>query len=184
MPGFTDHLSLRYPLITEIVTAQSYQDLANDIDAQFTATAAIRAQNLNKPNCFTATVAGTSTAVNTFVNVSFTNNFFANPSSIHSTSVNPDQFVIPLAGLYMFVGSARTNGAFTTFTGFEIGESKNGTSNYLESGTYSATGGNAMVKGLQFCVAGDILRIFTRWTGTGGPTTVQASAQLYMIAQL
>lgn len=183
MPGATTHLSLRYPLVTEVVTAQSYLDLANDIDTQFTVTDGIRQLNLHKDTC---NVSGGTTvaAVNTFVNFGFTSSAWTKPAALHSTSVNPEQFVIQTAGLYLFITNVRVSGPFTTLTGTEIGQSKNGTSNYLETGISQLTGGNAQVRGLQFCNVGDILRTFVRWTGTGGPSNVSGEAQLFMIAQL
>ncbi len=182
MPGFTQYLSLRYPLITEIVTAQSYQDLANDIDAQFTATDTIRQLNLHRSSCsvFGGT---TATTVAAFTNIAFTSSSWTVPAALHSTSVNPEQFVIQTAGLYYFSATLSVNGA-TTVTGFEVGQSKNGTSNFFETGQTFPLSGIATVKGLQFCNAGDILRILARWSGTGGPANVGGNAQLYMIAQL
>lgn len=183
MPGATTHLSLRYPYVTEVVTAQSYQDLANDIDTQFTVTDGIRQLNLQKDTC---NVSGgtTAVAVNTFVNVAFTGSVWTKPAALHNTGVNPEQFVIQRAGLYLFISMVTVGAPFTTFTGIEVGHSKNGTSNYLETGISQASGGTAQVRGLQFCNAGDILRTFVRWTGTGGPANASGNAQLFMIAQL
>lgn len=184
MPGFTPHLSLRYPLINETVTAQSYQDLANDIDTQFSVTDVLRQLNLHKSSASVATGTGTSVASATTVNILFNTSNWTIPAALHSTVSNQDQFVIQTPGLYYFAAALGTGGSFTTFTGFQVGLSKNAASNTQHTGRATSLGGTAQAKSLYACNAGDILRAYVRWSGTGGPATFTGQAFLCMLAQL
>jgi len=183
MPGFTPNLSLTYPTIDDVIDAAAWQTLSNQIDAQLSVTDLLRQQTLHRPtvNCtgFTAGVAPATTT-----NINFNTSIWTIPSTFHSTSVNNDQFLVPSSGLYFVTGDVSANSG-TTETRLVGGVSLNGTVYFQASNA-----GNTLVvsiscnpKGLIACNAGDIIRVFGNWAGTG-TATLGADVQIFKLANL
>lgn len=168
MPGATANEHLPYPYIAETVTAASQQSLATAIEASLTSVDVLRLDALKPPTSMANRVSSSAITVNTDTVIQLSNqNIFNDPTSIHSISVNPDQFVMPTAGIYYVHGEA--NLAATTLTAVKVAITQNGTQVFAHQSSPkgSAAGWILETDGVVVAQAGDIIRLSCRWSGTG-----------------
>lgn len=185
MPGTTS-LGIRYPYQNEVVTAQSWQDMADDIDALFTSLDALTDLARLKPS---ASISGGAAATATNNNGIPTNYTTVNwdTGGYANLGVNPDRLTVP-SGVYWGFCSGFLSGA-TTVTAKRVGLLHNsivwgaqtvdiltGTGN----GTISPGSGMIICTGVT-----NVIQVRCIWTGTGGPaTTGSVTLSVYKIREL
>src|SRR5688572_1515078 len=112
MPGTTP-LGLRYPYPWETVTAQSYQDLSEDIDAALDALDTMHTQRrVPAQAAVLQGGAGDSVPVSTFTNLTWTIESY-DTASLVNLGVNNDRMTLT-AGIWFASGWAITSGGTTT----------------------------------------------------------------------
>lgn len=168
MPGSTPNEHFPYPYEGETVTAASQQNLATAIDAALTATDALRLDALKPPTCMAFRFGSVAITVNTDTAANLTSASFNDPTSMHSTSVNTDQVILPTAGIYLVHGEANLT-ATTTLTAVKVAITQNGTQVFAQqtSPKSSTTGWIMDTDAVVLGQAGDIIRLSGRWSGTG-----------------
>jgi hypothetical protein len=120
MPGSTP-LGLRYPLLGEAVDAQSYRNLANDVDAALTTLRAARNIAMRTPTCsigndgtLVPSLAANTDGVMTF---NITN---WDTDGLSNLAVNNDRINLPVGIWWGRVSLANITG-FATFTYLRVG---------------------------------------------------------------
>lgn len=186
MPGLTPNEFFPYPYMGETVNATSWQNLATAIDAALASVALVATDAKKPPTAIVReSVGGTAITVATNTNILFNSNTFVDPTSMHSTSVNTDQVILPEAGIYLVRGSI-TLGSPTTLTlmraaitlnGVQVFARQDSPKNVNQSWT---TDCNGVVISM---AAGDILRLVARWGGTGTATTVGSQMHVTRISK-
>jgi len=152
----------------ETVSATSQQNLATAIESALAATDALRLDALKPPTCMAFRSASVAITVNTDTAANLTSNTFNDPTTMHSTSVNTDQVIVPTAGVYLIHGEANLT-ATTTLTAVKVGITQNGTQVFAQQSSPKA-GGTGWILDCDaaiVCQAGDIIRLIGRWAGTG-----------------
>jgi hypothetical protein len=154
--------------MTEPVTAASQQNLATAIEASLAATDALRLDALKPPTCVVDRFGSVAITVNTDTAATLTANNFTDPASMHSTSVNTDQVILPTAGVYLVHGEANLT-ATTTLTAVKVGITQNGTQVFADQSSPkgAALGWIMTTDAVVVGQAGDIIRLIGRWSGTG-----------------
>jgi hypothetical protein len=168
MPGSTANEHLPYPLIGETVSATSQQNLATAIEASLAATDVIRLDALKPPTCMAFRFGSVAITVNTDTAANLTSSTFNDPTSMHSTSVNTDQVILPTSGVWLIHGEANLT-ATTTLTAVKVAITQNGTQVFAQQSSPKA-GGTGWILDTDAVVvgqAGDIIRLSGRWSGTG-----------------
>jgi len=185
MSGSTPILGLRYPTIGDTIDAASFANLAADIDAQMSVIDGLRLLNTQRARvysqCFNQAV-----VFNTSTNLLYTQNNWVLPASFHNTSVNPDQFVAPVNGLYLAMCFVSGAGLPTTATQSFAGITVNAAQ--VQSVSRDKQGGitwfrDMEPKGLLRLNAGDVVRCFVNWQGTG-VATFSSSMYILQLAYL
>jgi hypothetical protein len=171
MPGSTANEHLPYPFVTETVSAASQQALATAIEASLAATDALRLDALKPPTCMAFRFSGTAITVNTDTAALLSGNTFNDPTTMHSTSVNTDQVIVPTAGIYL-VHAESILTATLTLTAAKVAITQNGTQVVASQSSpkSSATSWTMETDGVIVAQAGDIVRTTSRWSGTGTAT--------------
>jgi hypothetical protein len=168
MPGSTVNEHLPYPYVTETVTAASQQNLATAIETSLTAVNALRLDALKPPTAMAFRFGSTAITVNTDTAILLSSNTFNDPTTMHSTSVNTDQVVIPTAGVYLIHGEVNLASTLT-LTAAKTAITQNGTQVFAQQSSPKA-GGTGWILDCDaaiVCQAGDIIRLSARWSGTG-----------------
>jgi len=168
MPGSTTNEHFPYPYEGETVTAVSQQNLATAIDAALTVTDALRLDALKPPTCMAFRFGSVAITVNTDTAANLTSATFNDPTSMHSTSVNTDQVILPTNGIYLVHGETNLT-ATTTLTAVKTAITQNGTQVFAQQSSpkSASTGWILDTDGVVIGQAGDIIRLSGRWSGTG-----------------
>lgn len=168
MPGSTANEHLPYPYETETVDAASQQNLATAIEASLASVDALRLDALKPPTCVIDRFGSVAITVNTDTAANLTANNFTDPASMHSTSVNSDQVVLPTGGVWLIHGQADLT-ATTTLTAAKVAITLNGTQVFAQQSSPkgAALGWTMECDAAIVAQAGDIVRLSGRWSGTG-----------------
>jgi hypothetical protein len=187
MPGATS-LGIRYPLEGETVTAQSWQDMADDIDALFTDLDTLRIAGLNRA---TASVSSSPAGVGGIVSGTTTTMTYTiedwDTGGYANLGVNNDRLTLP-TGLYFmrfstFLGIPSTINDITLVRYFlnlngiaiasiETDENSSITNNNTVTCVYPVMSASSSLTGS------------CRFNGTGTATMAGASLQAYKIREL
>jgi hypothetical protein len=175
MPGQTP-LGIRYPLYSEVVSADVWQNMADDIEGILSTIDGYRAQLLTPPTGVVASLS-TSITVNTPTVATFT--FEEIESDLADLGANNDRFTVP-SGIWM-MGAYTNLSGFTTVTSFRISLTVNGTtiaSNKLPNISGTPPIAMTVQSVVPAATNNTILRTSIHWTGTGGPAT--GSTQMWV----
>jgi hypothetical protein len=183
MPGTTP-LGLRYPLPWETVTAQSFQDLSEDIDAALDALDLIRTQ-ARVPEQASVIQGGAGNALTQAVTTTLTYTIeLYDTGGLSNLGVNNDRLTLS-AGLWFCNGWAISSGGTTT-TGSQLQlQVATVMTAFHRVDNSSFTGKNMNVQALlKIPVDGTILQLAGVWFGTGGPQTWSARLQVWKVREL
>lgn len=170
MPGITP-LGIRYPLPWETVTAQSYEDMANDIDGVLDGLDLLRTQ-ARVPEMALVDWGGVSTSVPQGVTTTLTYAFEDfDTAGLANLGVNNDRLTLS-AGLWFVNAWASTSGG-TTNTGTQLQLHLNtALHSFHRVDNSSFTSKDINVHGLLYVPVGAaVLQANAAWFGTGGPMT-------------
>ena len=169
MPGVTP-LGLRYPLPWETVTAQSFQDLSEDIDGVLDNLDVLRTSARVPQMASVFMPASTSVPQGVTTALTFTSEL-VDTANIVNLGVNNDRMTLG-AGLWFCTGHAFLSGA-TTNTGTQLHFNLNSAlvAFHRIDDTSFVTHG-IMVQALIYVpTPGSILQLMGTWFGTGGPAS-------------
>lgn len=184
MPGSTS-LGLRYPLPWETVTAQSYQDLAEDIDSVLD-TIDLLETKARVPPMAMVTLFGSNVTVPQAVHtvVTFDSEVMDN-ANLSNLGVNNDRLTLSAGVWFVNAYALATGGTTTTAVQLQfyvntvlhsfnrIDDSSFVTKNITAQSVVKAS------------VDGTILQLYAFWSGTGGPATwVSPMLRVYRIREL
>lgn len=185
MPGTTS-LGIRYPLQGEVISAQAYQDMADDVDALMTQLDALRDVAVTHPSASISggSIATASGADGTVTNFSTTT---WDTGGYVDLVTNPDRFTVP-SGVYWAVCEGTLSGA-TTVTAKRLAILHSFAICGAQSvDTLTGTGNGAIgpASGVVICSgATNAVQARAFWTGTGGPaTTGNVDFRIYKIREL
>lgn len=185
MPGTTS-LGLRYPLPSETVTAQSYQDLAEDIDSVLD-TIDLLETKARVPQMAMVTLFGSTVsvpqAVHTLITFDIEN---IDNASIANLGVNNDRLTLS-AGIWFVNGYALASGG-TTVTAVQLQFYVNTvlhSFNRIDDSSAFTTKNITAQSVVKAPVNGTILQMYAFWSGTGGPATWSSpTLRVYRIREL
>lgn len=183
MPGATP-LGLRYPYPWETVTAQSYQDLAEDIDSVLDSLDLLHT-SVRVPAQAAILHAGAGTSVTQAVttNLTFDTESY-DTASLANLGVNNDRLTLS-SGIWFANGWAFTTGGTTT-SGTQLQlmlATALHTFHRIDNSSF--TGKSINVQGLLHVpINGTILQMAGAWFGTGGPQTWFARLQVWKVREL
>lgn len=168
--GGTTSLGIRYPFMSEVVDATSWQDMAEDIDALMTSLDTIRDLAVGHPTARitggTASAASaTTTTVTNYSAVTWDTAGYAN------LGVNPSQLTVP-PGIY-FVGASILGGSVTTLAMSRLQVITGATvwGGQMVDITGSTSVGISCPATLVYTTAPTTaIQASVRWQGTGGPS--------------
>lgn len=185
MPGTTS-LGIRYPLQGEVITAQAYQDMADDIDALMSDLDVLRDYTTSRPS---AAISGGSIATATGVNgtVAAYTTVVWDTGGYADLITNPNQLTVP-SGIYWVVCEGTLTGA-TTVTAKRVGVLHNSIvwgAQVVD--TISGTGNGSISPASALVIATGLtnaIQVRAFWTGTGGPATTQSvDLRVYKVREL
>jgi hypothetical protein len=183
MPGTTS-LGLRYPFPSETVTAQSYQDLAEDIDSVLDTLDALRTQ-ARVPEMAIVQWPGGGTSVTQGVTTTLTyGTEVVDTAGLANLGVNNDRLTLS-AGIWLINGWASISGGTTT-SGTQLQFHLNAalhSFHRIDNSSFPSkeTNGQALI---HVAAAGSILQMNAAWFGTGGPQTWFASLHAWKVREL
>lgn len=164
MAGTTPNYGLRYPGMYDVVNADSWLDLSNDLETAFAALDVKRQKALNRPSA--RAVAGTNLiAASTTTTVVFGSETFDN-ANLFSFGA-PDRMTLS-AGLWLVLAETTMLFGYTTATSLRTIITINGAAHTSQK-TAAVIQPVAHLTAFVEASAGDLLRMQARWTGTGGP---------------
>lgn len=185
MPGVTS-LGIRYPYQDEVVTATSWQNMAEDIDGLFTDLETLQDLARLRPSAsITGGAAATATGNNgiptAYSTVVWDTGGYAN------LGVNPDRLTVP-SGVYWGFCSGFLSGA-TTVTAKRVSllhNSRTWSGQTVDILTGTGNGIISPSSGMIICTGvTNTIQVRCIWTGTGGPaTTSSVTLTVYKIREL
>lgn len=173
MPGMTS-LGLRYPFMSEVVDAQSWQDLADDIDAQLTALDVLRDEVLHPQTASVSRFLGSlvGLAANTNGLCTFdTENW--DVGGLANLGVNNERLTLT-QGIWWVQASANIDfGTITTLTYVQAAPLLDGVimGMAMTDTTTQMPGDTTGFAVVPVFAASGVLQLRVRWNGTGGPAT-------------
>lgn len=183
MPGTTP-LGLRYPYPWETVTADSFQNLAEDIDTVLDGLDVLRLQ-ARVPAQASVLQAGAGNNVTVAVGTGLTwDTEVYDTAGLVNLGVNNDRFTLS-TGLWFCTAWANTSGGTTT-TGTHLQFNVAGVLHtFHRIDNSSITGKNISAQALiPITAAGTILQLVATWTGTGGPQVWTSRMQAWKVRDL
>lgn len=183
MPGTTS-LGLRYPMPWETVTAQSYEDLANDIDNVLDVLDALRTQ-ARVPEMALVTYPGGGTSVAQGVTTLLTyGTEVVDTANLANLGVNNERLTLS-AGIWFVNAYAITSGGTTT-SGTQLQFHLNTalhSFHRIDNSNFPSKEINGHTL-MWVPIDGSILQVNAAWFGTGGPMTWFASLQAWKVREL
>lgn len=183
MPGTTP-LGLRYPLPWETVTAQSFQDLSEDIDAALDALDIIETQaRVPQQASVINGAGGNSVPVNVGTTLTYTIEEY-DTGNLADLGVNNDRLTLS-AGIWFVNGKASTSGGTTTSgTHLQLHVATVLTAFHRIDNSTIVGKDIALQALIKIPVNGTIIQLIGIWTGTGGPQTWVAQLQTWKVRAL
>jgi len=184
MPGATPVYGIRYPVATDVISDQHFEDFADDVSAILAETdaqllRAIRRQYVN----VAASVGGTSYATGVEFNPVF-GFVTANPDGLYSAGSPTRILTATRNGVFLVQLTNATGNGPGSETSWTLSLWKNGSAINNRERRGAANMTNPSFTGLVALVpvlVGDFIQASLIWTGTAGPQTsysVQASATM------
>jgi hypothetical protein len=189
MPGTTS-LGIRYPLMTEVVSASAWQDFADDVDTALTNLETLRTGALQRMSVSlssatqTTTPASATDAQNRYDTIDWKSD-----TSITVNLVSPGVYsYVQLPAGVWFIRASATASGWTTMTMFRSGIWNNaGTTQYQLGSSATITGGTTTkttAAGVVMLPVATNMIGLVRWVGTGVATIENALFQAYRILEL
>ena len=174
MPASTPVYGITYPCSGENINADAFLTFANTMQTALTTAAAEVESVTSRPNAQINAVSNFSITVNTDTTLTFVSEMYDN-DGLADLAVNNDRLTIQTPGVYLFNAFADLTGGFATLTSFSLIATVNAVEQFRYKTRKIATsvGVEAMISAPIDCFTGDVVRVLARWTGTGGPATIQ-----------
>jgi hypothetical protein len=183
MPGMTS-LGLRYPFPWETVSAQSYQDLAEDIDGVLDGLDLLRTQ-ARVPEMAIVSWSGAGTSVTQGVTTTMTYAFEqVDTANLANLGVNNDRLTLS-AGIWLINAYVSITGGTTT-SGTQLQFHLNTalhSFHRIDNSNFPSKEINGQTL-MYVPVDGAILQVNGAWFGTGGPQTWFPFVQAWKIREL
>lgn len=185
--GGTTSLGIRYPFQSEVVTAQSWQDMADDVDALLTELQTLRgiAETPNSAGINSGDFTGSATTVNNVLGTFG----LAWDTGGYWNAGTPDRLTVPAGVYWISLGSAfQTNATTTTQrrAAIFIDGTTERQSQKLDTMTTSGNGFGPTTGGLLALLnPSQYIQYRVQWTGTGGPVNYSSgSMQVYKVRDI
>ena len=170
MPASTPIFAITYPCGGDTIDPDALATFARTMDAALAQGMADLAQATNRPNAQISATAIQTVAINTATNLTFDTEAYDN-DGMATLATSNDRLTIQTDGAYFVWGTFRLSDGFATLTSGAAILTVNG----VERARHISTSDDIdfeLTVPLDL-VAGDILRLQARWTGTGGPGNVR-----------